>query len=113
MKLLLCGYCDDVFNLRFHYKECSCGNTAGAYISKEKAVYSGDFVVCLAIHNKWVKFGIANRYESIHFGDRTFIGWSVPENTANFMKVDNVREYLSEDLIRQQKHLISERMSNI
>lgn len=100
MKYLLCGYCDDVFNLAPYYKECHCGRTAGAYINNEEAVYSGKHAVCLAIHNGWFKVAAKYREEE-HFGSKIFIGWFVPDGGhANFTKVDNVKEHLNEDFIK-------------
>lgn len=102
MKYLLCGYCDDVFNLSPHYKECSCGRTAGAYINEHEAVYSGKHAICLAIHNTWFKRAANRRAEDWHFGDKTFIGWFVPDGgKANFTKVDNVYEHLNHEFVSQ------------
>ena len=100
MKLLICGYCNDIFNLKINeYKECSCGKTAGAYIDNERAVYSGDHLGCLAIHNMWWKYALSNRLESRHFGDRTFIGWCVPEDSldGNFIRTDDVKGWLRDE----------------
>jgi hypothetical protein len=112
MKYLLCGYCGDVFNLVPHYKECSCGRTAGAYITSEKAVYSGDHAICLAIHNKWYEYAVQHRAEGFHFGDKTFIGWFVPDGgKANFTKVDNVYDYLNSKLISEYWGTVAQRVS--
>ena len=106
MKLLICGYCNDIFNLKINeYKECSCGKTAGAYIDNERAVYSGDHLGCLAIHNKWYWLAVNNRLENYHVGDRTFIGWCVPEGSpdGNFTKVDDVKKYMPTIIKRSEE----------
>jgi hypothetical protein len=40
MKLLLCKTCGDIFNLKLHYKSCSCGLVSGKYIDNLYAEYS-------------------------------------------------------------------------
>jgi hypothetical protein len=90
MKYLGCSNCQDVFNLKLVPKKCSCGITEGMYINNEEAIYSGENAVCLALHNQWVQQACRYREEHYHFGNRVFIGWTVPDNTANFTKVDSV-----------------------
>ena len=41
MKLLRCGECKDIFNLKEHQKTCSCGRTSGRYVGKRLIEISG------------------------------------------------------------------------
>ena len=41
MKLLMCIECNDIFNLKYIAKSCTCGKTEGRYIDNLNATYSG------------------------------------------------------------------------
>lgn len=112
MKLLICGYCGDIINLMLHYKECKCGRTAGAYINKDEAVYSGNWVRCFAIHNSQFYDAVNNYSLNCHFGDRVFIGWCVPPESpdGNFWRVENVKEHLNEKMIEEEEKAYEERV---
>ena len=59
MKLLLCRVCGDVFNLRAHWKACSCGHSGGKYEQDGlHAVFYGEMAIPLGIHNKSLKVAI-------------------------------------------------------
>ena len=38
MKLLLCLDCDDIFNLGYELKTCSCGTTKGKYTDERQFI---------------------------------------------------------------------------
>lgn len=42
MKLLMCLYCGDIFNLQMHDKKCGCGKTHGKYTDHLNAEYEGN-----------------------------------------------------------------------
>ena len=41
MKLLMCTECNDIFNLKYKTKACTCGKTEGRYVDDLNATYSG------------------------------------------------------------------------
>ena len=51
MKLLLCLDCDDIFNLGYELKTCSCGTTKGKYTDERNAIYCGVNAIPLGIAN--------------------------------------------------------------
>lgn len=51
MKLLFCGKCKDVFNMSLDLKICSCGDTGGKYITKERIAIFGKSATVLGFKN--------------------------------------------------------------
>ena len=61
MKLLYCSLCNDIFNLDFKLKKCSCGNAAGRYLDEVCAEYSGENVYPLGFDNLSLKRALQNQ----------------------------------------------------
>lgn len=98
MKLLYCPACNDIFNLSFIERRCSCGKTCGHY--KEdgiKAEFSGG--VPLAIHNAEFRAAIEAQKKADpkqqgfvdSFGER-FGAWIIPANSTSFRPTKNKRK---------------------
>ena len=85
MKLLFCRECEDIFNLSFREKNCSCGKTKGKYLDNLNATYSGP-AVPLGFSN--LTFAQAIRRHSkkklIH-GDN-FTAFVIPKDCLTFKK---------------------------
>lgn len=84
MKLLLCLACEDIFNLDYQEKSCSCGLTKGKYNDHRNAVYSGKHAVPLAIDN--VTFIDAIRNQPKEGLGRHFTAIVIPEKCPTFIK---------------------------
>ena len=93
MKLLYCGHCRDIFNLKLKkYQECQCGKSAGFYTDNLYAVYSGDQAICLGFSNPSFHSAILYR-ESEQNNLRNFDAWVMPPKPAHITKVENAKEY--------------------
>ena len=91
MKLLLCLDCDDIFNLGYELKSCSCGETKGKYIDQRNAIYSGVNSIPLGIANDSFGKAIRNQQETFPLGER-FTAFVIPKNCETFIKETNIYE---------------------
>jgi len=86
MKLLLCLKCNDIFNLDYHEKSCTCGDTKGKYNDKVNAEYSGKHAVPLGFDNLSIAHAI-NRQPKSGWGSR-FTAFVIPKKCPTFTKTD-------------------------
>lgn len=61
MKLLICPLCNDVFNLGYRVKRCSCGEVSGRYITQYDAEVNGKGI-SLAIGNGSLEQAVRRMY---------------------------------------------------
>lgn len=86
MKLLLCLHCNDIFNLDYHIKACTCDKTKGKYIDIRNAIYIGDKAVPLGFDNYNLAHAITCQPER-GLGER-FTAFVIPKNCPTFIKKD-------------------------
>lgn len=89
MKLLLCLDCDDIFNLGYELKICSCGATKGKYTDEINAIYSGSNAIPLGFTNDSFKQAIKDQKEVFPLGER-FTAFVIPKNCETFIKETNI-----------------------
>lgn len=76
--------CDDIFNLDYEEKTCSCGETKGHYKDSRNAVYSGKHAIPLAIDN--VTFAEAIRNQPKEGLGSHFTSIVIPKKCPTFIK---------------------------
>lgn len=90
MKLLMCDFCGDVFNLSQSVKSCSCGNTKGQYTDNINAWYSGGLPLCFANDSLVAAIGkqktTDEKYPDTFYGER-FESWVCPANSKSFVSL--------------------------
>ena len=86
MKLLLCLYCQDLFNLALEEKACRCRLTKGKYIDRLHATYSGEHAMPLGFANSSLIKAIQNQPKE-GLGE-TFTAFIIPRECATFEKED-------------------------
>lgn len=91
MKLLLCLDCDDIFNLGYELKTCSCGTTKGKYTDERNAIYCGVNAIPLGIANDSFAKAIRNQQETFPLGER-FTAFVIPKNCETFVMETNIYE---------------------
>ncbi len=86
MKLLMCLECNDIFNLDFYEKSCSCGRSKGKYINQQLAEYTGEFSLPIGFSNASLIQAIKD--QPIEGLGKEFTAFVIPKNCKTFFKSD-------------------------
>ena len=95
MKLLKCNKCQDIFNVDFTLKTCSCGETKGIHINRKTMVYGGD-ATCLGIDNN--AFAIALNKQPVDGEGIKFESYVIPLWCDSTVKVHNFDKFNEKSL---------------
>ncbi len=85
MKLLLCLKCNDIFNLSYKVKTCSCGETGGQYTDQLNAEYWGFSAVPLGFENRSLRDALIHQPHN-GLGAR-FTAFVIPKQCDTMLKI--------------------------
>jgi len=84
MKLLFCLKCNDIFNLNFAGKTCSCNATGGRYLDNINAEYWGDYAIPLGFENNSLKQAIIKQTNNPPGPE--FTAFVIPKQASSMIK---------------------------